>query len=171
MNAKPSHDTETPKPTEGEIRKHAYRLYEQRERRHGRDLDDWLAAEHHLTAQMKLTTAPVPAKWRWYYRTLLKVRVSLLAERSEHDLAARVPFERGGDQVDVANEKSEHDTLMTEIKHEDTKVAEIEAALERIRTGRYGICEMTGRPIGEQRLRAIPWTRLSREAAAARDAN
>jgi len=36
----------------------------------------------------------------------------------------------------------------------------IDAALKRIDDGTYGTCEVCGRPIGEERLRAIPWATL-----------
>ena len=39
-------------------------------------------------------------------------------------------------------------------------LGEIEAALRRIDDGTYGNCLMCGKPIAEQRLRAIPWARL-----------
>jgi DnaK suppressor protein len=39
-------------------------------------------------------------------------------------------------------------------------LAEIEAALKRIGAGTYGTCEVCGKPIGEDRLRAIPWAKL-----------
>jgi RNA polymerase-binding transcription factor DksA len=39
-------------------------------------------------------------------------------------------------------------------------LAEIDAALERIEDGTYGICGGCGKPIGAERLSAIPWTRL-----------
>ena len=39
-------------------------------------------------------------------------------------------------------------------------LAEVDAALQRIEDGRYGICEGCGKPIGDERLAAIPWTRL-----------
>ena len=39
-------------------------------------------------------------------------------------------------------------------------LVEIEAALQRIEDGTYGICEGCGKPIGADRLSAIPWTRL-----------
>jgi len=39
-------------------------------------------------------------------------------------------------------------------------VGEIDAALRRIEDGSYGVCELCGKPIGEQRLAAIPWARL-----------
>jgi DnaK suppressor protein len=39
-------------------------------------------------------------------------------------------------------------------------LVDIDAALARIDAGTYGTCEVCGKPIGEERLRAIPWTRL-----------
>jgi DnaK suppressor protein len=39
-------------------------------------------------------------------------------------------------------------------------LSEIEAALSRIEDGSYGVCEICGKPIGAQRLAAIPWARL-----------
>ena len=39
-------------------------------------------------------------------------------------------------------------------------LVEIEAALQRIDAGTYGNCEGCGKPIGGERLAAIPWARL-----------
>jgi RNA polymerase-binding transcription factor DksA len=39
-------------------------------------------------------------------------------------------------------------------------LVEIEAALQRIDAGTYGVCEGCGKPIGGERLAAIPWARL-----------
>lgn len=39
------------------------------------------------------------------------------------------------------------------------RVEENRAALERLEAGRYGVCERCGRPIGDERLRAVPSTR------------
>ena len=39
-------------------------------------------------------------------------------------------------------------------------LVEIEAALQRIDAGTYGICDRCGKPIGTERLAAIPWARL-----------
>jgi len=39
-------------------------------------------------------------------------------------------------------------------------LGEIESAILRIDDGTYGTCLMCGKPIAEQRLRAIPWARL-----------
>jgi DnaK suppressor protein len=39
-------------------------------------------------------------------------------------------------------------------------IDEIDAALQRIGDGSYGVCEVCGKPIGAERLSAIPWARL-----------
>lgn len=40
----------------------------------------------------------------------------------------------------------------------DNTLKQIDAALRRIEDGTYGVCEICGKPIGADRLRAIPWT-------------
>jgi len=42
---------------------------------------------------------------------------------------------------------------------------EIDDALQRIADGVFGTCELSGKPIGLARLRELPWTRYSIEAA------
>ena len=39
-------------------------------------------------------------------------------------------------------------------------LGEIDAALERIAGGTYGTCVVCGKPIGEERLDAVPWATL-----------
>jgi DnaK suppressor protein len=39
-------------------------------------------------------------------------------------------------------------------------LVEIDAALGRIESGTYGICVVCGKPIGEERLEAVPWATL-----------
>lgn len=71
---------------------------------------------------------------------------------------------------DRAQGDTERELLMSEIIMEERQLAEIEAALERIRTGRYGICERTGRTIAWERLRALPSARYAKEAVAEAEA-
>ena len=40
-----------------------------------------------------------------------------------------------------------------------TEITEIDAALQRIEDGTYGVCEAGGEPIGDERLEAMPATR------------
>jgi RNA polymerase-binding protein DksA len=46
------------------------------------------------------------------------------------------------------------------LEHE---LAEVDAALDRLHRGTYGICEVCGRPIGDERLEALPTARLCLE--------
>ncbi|HVW88592.1 MAG TPA: TraR/DksA C4-type zinc finger protein [Gaiellaceae bacterium] len=39
-------------------------------------------------------------------------------------------------------------------------LSDIAAALAKIDAGTYGVCEICGKPIGAERLTAIPWARL-----------
>jgi DnaK suppressor protein len=77
--------------------------------------------------------------------------------------------DKGGDEADqtarILNEKeilTLHDRLRQQL-------FEIEQALSRIETGTFGICEETEEYIEPERLRAIPWTRLSIEGAELRE--
>ena len=67
------------------------------------------------------------------------------------------------------------DRVLTEAeflnRHERMRnqLMEIEAALGRIENGSFGVCEETEEAIEPERLRAIPWTRLSIEGAEIRE--
>ena len=43
--------------------------------------------------------------------------------------------------------------------HEEQLLVEIDAALERIKDGSYGVCEVDGTMIEFDRLQALPWAR------------
>jgi RNA polymerase-binding protein DksA len=43
-------------------------------------------------------------------------------------------------------------------ENEERLLAAIDAALERIDEGTYGMCNTCGQAIGEERLEALPWT-------------
>ncbi len=77
--------------------------------------------------------------------------------------------DKGGDEADqtarILNEKeilNLHDRLRSQL-------FEIEQALGRIETGKFGVCEETEETIEPERLKAIPWTRLSIEGAELRE--
>jgi RNA polymerase-binding transcription factor DksA len=71
----------------------------------------------------------------------------------------------GMDMADCATDGFEHDMTFSLLSQEQNSLHEIDAALHRILEDKYGICEESGQPIPEARLRAIPWTRYTREAA------
>jgi hypothetical protein len=109
--------------------------------------------------------APDP-RWNWHFRTLKRLRQELLRTHAEHGESAADRAElHSVDDVDIAEDRIEHQVLLAELHAETDRLAEIEGALSRIRNGSYGTCEVTGEPISEARLRAIPWTRFSIGAA------
>lgn len=79
-------------------------------------------------------------------------------------------FDRGSDEADQSMaHMAEHEFLS---KQERIKIQllEIELALAKVEEGRYGICEETDEPIETERLKALPWTRVSIEGAEIREA-
>ncbi len=89
--------------------------------------------------------------------------------------SARMEFQTfdkaGGDEADqTMNLMAENDFLSSQSRLRE-QLLEIEFALARIEGGRFGICEETEEPIETERLRALPWTRLSIEGAEIREAN
>ncbi len=64
-----------------------------------------------------------------------------------------------------ASDITEHEVLAAELALEENMLHEVDGALRRIKEGSYGICESTEKPIPAARLKALPWTRYSREAA------
>ena len=75
-----------------------------------------------------------------------------------------------GDEADQSSSLMIENQRLTFQQNLRTLLLEIESALMRIQKGNYGICEETEEPIEEERLLAIPWTRLSVEGAEIRDA-
>src|ERR1700722_4878185 len=61
------------------------------------------------------------------------------------------------DSSQVTAERGEAERLATELRD---SLDEVDAALERLRTGTYGACEVCGKPIGAARLEAMPAARF-----------
>ncbi len=107
-------------------------------------------------------------KWDSQYRALTAIRIQLLAQEAERSGQFRTGS-RTPDPGDVAENAEENADLLAAIRHEEAELTEIDAALGRIRDGTYGRCEATGRRIPLRRLRAVPWTRFTQQAAAQRE--
>ncbi len=60
------------------------------------------------------------------------------------------------DAVEQATERENEPVLERLDDHTRAEFAAIQQTLDRIRTGRYGVCETCHRPIAEARLRAEP---------------
>src|SRR5579864_3961404 len=90
-------------------------------------------------------------------------RADMLAESadsSENELAGADYNEPG----DVAAELADRDRDAVLDANLLEELHAIEHALNRLEDGNYGICEVTGKPIPVDRLRAIPWATMTVEA-------
>ncbi len=67
----------------------------------------------------------------------------------------------GMHQADAGSDAYDRDFAMNLLSQEQDALYEIEEALKRIEDGTYGVCEMSGEPIPEARLEAIPFARLT----------
>jgi DnaK suppressor protein len=92
-------------------------------------------------------------------RDRLVQRISALVE-AEQKLGESQGEESdaGGGMADVASDANEQTLELSLERAERIHLAEIEAALRRIKDGRYGICEECGLSIPVERLQALPWT-------------
>jgi RNA polymerase-binding transcription factor DksA len=116
------------------------------------------------------TTAKIPSKWIWHYRMLMALRTRLAGEWTEHMKESAFPLDREPMEfTETASDISEHEVLAAEVALEEGLLHEVDAALLRLREGTFGICEISGKPIPTDRLRALPWTRFTREAAEQRE--
>src|SRR5688500_16988001 len=62
-------------------------------------------------------------------------------------------------QADVATETFEREKDLSILDSVEGELADIEHALQRLDDGTYGTCEACGKPIGDDRLEAMPATR------------
>ena len=65
------------------------------------------------------------------------------------------------DDNEVADKLEEYETNKGVIDKLQKQLSEVDAALERIENGTYGICEVTKKPIDRNRLEANPSARVS----------
>ncbi|MDQ2660010.1 MAG: TraR/DksA family transcriptional regulator [Verrucomicrobiota bacterium] len=69
----------------------------------------------------------------------------------------------GMHQADAGSDAYDRDFALSLLSQEQDALYEIDQALKRIDLGTYGVCEMSGKPIGKPRLEAIPFARFTVE--------
>ncbi|WP_310550243.1 TraR/DksA C4-type zinc finger protein [Paenibacillus glufosinatiresistens] len=67
--------------------------------------------------------------------------------------------------ADAATDLFQREMDISLLEREELELADVDAALEAMNDGTYGICQATGEPIAYERLRAIPWTRYSKDSS------
>ncbi len=72
----------------------------------------------------------------------------------------------GMHQADAGSDAYDRDFALSLLSQEQDSLYEIDEALKRIDNGTYGTCEMSGKPIPQARLEALPFTRYTVECQA-----
>ncbi|MCA9664462.1 MAG: TraR/DksA C4-type zinc finger protein [Myxococcales bacterium] len=98
---------------------------------------------------------------RELYDKLRKERQRVLEGVRRHIAEATDPTGPMADEMDQASRDAEQAYLIRYANKERKLLIEIAHALQKMRSGEYGICEGTGEPIGFKRLSIRPWTRYS----------
>jgi RNA polymerase-binding transcription factor DksA len=93
------------------------------------------------TSTLTLNREKVPAKYEQYYIKLLQLKEAL--DKNWGVIPSEIEF------------------AWSLLKKEMDPGKEVRDALNRIRDETYGICEITGEPIAEERLEAVPFARYS----------
>ncbi|MBN2329111.1 MAG: TraR/DksA C4-type zinc finger protein [Candidatus Omnitrophica bacterium] len=95
---------------------------------------------------------------------LLEERDAIL--RGLHLKKAEGEISTHGDLVDQSTNFSEQEVILGLAEHDRNRLQDINRALNKIEDGTYGICEMSGKLISDERLVAIPTARYSVECQA-----
>jgi RNA polymerase-binding protein DksA len=66
--------------------------------------------------------------------------------------------------ADQGTDAMEREKAFLFASRDEKYIRQIDEALERINNGTYGICRVTGKDIGKERLEAVPTTTISYEA-------
>jgi len=100
---------------------------------------------------------------------LVGAKEDILNRVADTKLNLNTNSEKGGDEGDQTVRALAENEMLGMHNRLRSRLMEVEYALARIEGGNFGYCEETEEPIEEDRLRAIPWTRLSIEGAEIRE--
>lgn len=112
----------------------------------------------------------IPEKFKRYYKLLVELRNHVTGQVDQHseETLKRSAKEDSGDLssygTDGGTDSFDRDFALSLVANEQEALAEIEAAIQRIKAGNYGVCEHTEKPIPKERLLAVPFTRYTAEA-------
>jgi RNA polymerase-binding transcription factor DksA len=115
----------------------------------------------------------VPEKYKRFYKLLIDLRRHLTKgiELHSEETLKRSSKDDSGDlssygqhMADAGTDTFDRDFALSLVSSEQEALSEIDAAIKRVHSGTYGICEITQKPIAKERLLAVPFTRYSAEA-------
>jgi DnaK suppressor protein len=95
---------------------------------------------------------------------LLRLHERLVAKRDSlrkklsDDFTTITAVSTTGDEADAANDGAQNELNSQLAALESRELAQVERAIDLIRQGRYGLCEICEEPIPIERLKALPFT-------------
>src|ERR1700756_2640337 len=123
------------------------------------------AATHDVVDRRAAKPPKIDAKWEHHYQHLNELRDFFVRQKGvlTRDANDEQPT-YSEHMADAGTDSYDRDFALSMLSSDQNALYEIDEALKRIQEGTYGICELTGKPIGRDRLAAIPWARFSMEA-------
>jgi RNA polymerase-binding transcription factor DksA len=118
----------------------------------------------------QVDTSRIAKKHLRYLHSLMELRKHLIEGMEMHaeDVLKKSSKETTGDHsgygqhmADAASDSFDRDFALGLLSNEQDALFEIEDAVQRMLQGTYGVCEITGEMITEERLCAVPFTRFS----------
>jgi len=104
-------------------------------------------------------------KWAKQKQLLINLRDRLTDQRNGLAKESAKEMESYGvHMADSGTDNFDRDFNLSLLSSDQDVIYEIEEALKRIEKDTYGVCEITGKPIPQTRLNAIPWTRFRVDA-------
>ncbi|HWF39651.1 MAG TPA: TraR/DksA family transcriptional regulator [Candidatus Acidoferrales bacterium] len=102
---------------------------------------------------------PKNKKYEAIEKSLIEQRDELRRRLSDRMTEVHIDREPD-DEAALASDSSSKEMAVATLERERRTLAEIEAALLRMKKGEYGMCASCGEPIPEARLKALPWARV-----------
>jgi DnaK suppressor protein len=94
-----------------------------------------------------------------YRKTLLEQKEKIVKKLSQfYNESKEVETDIAQDVVDKAESSYTKEFLLSLSDAEREQLRLLDAALRRLETAGFGLCQMCGQPINKKRLNALPWT-------------
>ncbi len=94
-----------------------------------------------------------------YRKMLLEQKEKIVRKLSQfYSESKEVETDIAQDVVDKAESSYTKEFLLSLSDAEREQLRLLDAALRRLETAGFGLCQMCGKPIGKKRLNVLPWT-------------
>jgi RNA polymerase-binding transcription factor len=108
-----------------------------------------------MRARVKVIDRPMSRK------AVLDVLEAKLKDALRHSADRKeLEIEYQADPVDQVCSGIDREMTVKRLNQRTQLIQDLRSAIERVHSSQFGVCERCEQPIGQQRLRAIPWARF-----------